>query len=85
MTFGNRLGCLSDLASLDIKCYCVYHQIPHPTTPLGGTREGKVPPLTSKNLPKIGKKRKKSGKLGKKEGKSGRKGKNRKVLSLCPS
>ena len=33
-----------------------------------------MPPLTAKNLPKIGKKR---GKIGKKEEKSGRKGKNR--------
>ena len=38
-----------------------------------GGHGGRVPPLTAKNLPKIGKKRKKSGKKGKK---SGRKGKN---------
>ena len=38
---------------------------------------GRVPPLTAKKMPKIGKKRKKSGKVRKKEEKSGRKGKNR--------
>ena len=35
-----------------------------------------MPPLTAKNLPKIGKKREKSGKFGEKEEKLGRKGKN---------
>ena len=55
-----------------------------------GGKGGRVPPLTAKNLSKIGKKRKKSGKLGKKirknrgkkEEKSGRNGKNREIS--CP-
>ena len=59
----------------------------------GVARGGRVPPLTAKNLLKIGKKRKKSGKIGKKSGKNrgkkedklGRKGKIGKFLSLCPS
>ena len=41
-----------------------------------GGKGCRVPPLTAKNLPKIGKKRGKSGKIGKKEEKLGRKGKN---------
>ena len=52
---------------------------------------GRVPPLTAKNLPKIGKnqeKRGKSGKIrknsGKKEEKSGRKGKNREDSFTLP-
>ena len=43
----------------------------------GGVKGGRVPPLTARNLPTIGKKRGKSGKIGKKEEESGRKGKNR--------
>ena len=44
----------------------------------GGARGGdRVPPLTAKNLPKIGKKRKKFRKYRGKEEKSGRKGRNR--------
>ena len=44
-----------------------------------GIKGGRVPPLTAKNLPKIGKKSGKKGKVRKKKAKSG------KVLSLCPS
>ena len=42
-----------------------------------GCKGGRVPPLTAKNLPKIGKKRKKFRKYRGKEEKSGRKGRNR--------
>ena len=42
-----------------------------------GVKGGRVPPLTARNLPTIGKKRGKSGKIGKKEEESGRKGKHR--------
>ena len=41
-----------------------------------GVKRDRVPPLTARNLPTIGKKRKKSGKIGKNEEGSG-KGKNR--------
>ena len=57
----------------------------------GWQRGGRVPPLTAKNLPKIGKKRGKSrkigektGKIGKKRGKSGRKGKSWEVAFTLP-
>ena len=61
-----------------------------------GGKGGRVPPLTAKKLPKIGKIRKKSGKNQEKSGKNqeklGEKRKNweekakiRKFLSLCPS
>ena len=46
-----------------------------------GGKGGRVPPLTAKNLPKIGKKR---GKIGNKEEKSGRKGKNREGSFTLP-
>ena len=42
-----------------------------------GGKGGRVPPLTAKNLPKIGK-------IGKKEEKLGRKGKNRKGSFTLP-
>ena len=42
------------------------------------------PPLTAKNLPKIGKKREKIRKKREREEKSGKRGKIVKVLSLCP-
>ena len=42
-----------------------------------GSRGGRVPPLTATNLPKIGKKREKSGKIRKKWGKRGQIGKKR--------
>ena len=47
----------------------------------GGKGGRRVPPLTAKNWPKIGKKR---GEIGKKEEKSGRKGKNREVSFSLP-
>ena len=43
-----------------------------------------MPPLTVKNLPKIGKRGEKSGKIGKKEEKSGRKGKMREGSFTLP-
>ena len=50
---------------------------------MGEGKGGRVPPLTAKTLPKIGKKTgkigKKSGEIGKKEEKSGRNGKNREI------
>ena len=49
-----------------------------------GGQGGRVPPLTAKILPKIGKKRGKSGKIGKKEAKSGRKGQNREGSFTLP-
>ena len=42
----------------------------------GGVKGGRVQPLTAKNMPKVEKKREKSGKIEKKEEESGRKGKN---------
>ena len=52
----------------------------------GGSRGSRVPPLTAKNLPKIGKKRGEIGKNREKRGKIGKKkAKIGKVLSLCPS
>ena len=45
---------------------------------------GRVPPLTAKNLPKIGKKGKKSGKIGEKDEKLGRKSKNQEVSFTLP-
>ena len=50
----------------------------------GGGQGGRVPPLTAKNLPKIGKKRDKIRKIWKKEEKSGRKGTNREVSFTLP-
>ena len=47
-------------------------------------RRGRVPPLTTKKMPKIEKKREKSGKIRKKEEKSGRTGKNREVSFTLP-
>ena len=56
-----------------------------------GNKGGRVPPLTAKKLPKIGKRGKnqeKPGgnqeKLGKKEEKSGRNGKNREISVTLP-
>ena len=50
-----------------------------------GVKGGRVPPLTAKNLPKLGKKRGKSRKSGKKGKNREEKAKIRKDLSLCPS
>ena len=47
----------------------------------GVARRGRVPPLTVKKLPKIGKNQEK---IGEKSGKSGRKGKNREVSFTLP-
>ena len=49
-----------------------------------GVQGGQSAPLTAKNLPKIRRKRKKSGEIGKKEEKSGRKGKNREGSFTLP-
>ena len=49
-----------------------------------GGKGGRVPTLTVKNLPKIGKRGEKSGKIGKKEENPGRKGKNRESYFTLP-
>ena len=54
------------------------------TSGVGGVKGGRVPPLTAKNLPKIGKKRENSEKSGKKEEKSRRKDKNREGSFTLP-
>ena len=47
-----------------------------------GGKGGRVPPLTAKNMPKIGEKQEKSGKNQKKREEKAKIGK---FLSLCPS
>ena len=56
----------------------------HSGVATGVARGSRVPPLTAKNLPKIGENRKKIRKHEKKKDKSGRKGKNQEVSFTLP-